>query len=440
MIELTRFRQHLQSLGPGYQQGPLLIAYSGGVDSHVLLHLCHRLEIPLRAVHVHHGLQAQADDWARHCERTCAALEIDIAILRVDATHATGESPEDAARKARYSAIGREIRRGECLLTGHHAGDQAETLLLQLMRGAGAAGLAAMPASKSFGACWHGRPLLGTSREDILAYANAHSLSWIEDPSNTNTDYDRNLMRQNILPLLNQRWPSVEKNISHSAQLQQESLELIESLARLDLIAASTDDPAVLSIIHLQALSRTRQLNLLRYWLRQRGGRAPSRNLLLQLVDSLLPAVEDARPLIQWDDSEIRRYQQGLYLLPGNTDDYSHLVKQWDGRSNIQLGRYIRVHAALGCQPGLDMRVLEEPLSLRFRQHGERIQLSGKAHHQRLKKLMAEAGIPPWQRARVPLLYVNDELACVCGYWLAEPFAARPGDPGWLPVCEYAEC
>ncbi|MGB5396951.1 MAG: tRNA lysidine(34) synthetase TilS [Gammaproteobacteria bacterium] len=439
MIELTRFRQHLQSLGPAFQQASYLIAYSGGVDSHVLLHLCQRLGLKLRAVHVHHGLQAQADGWTKHCERICAQLEVDLSVLRVDASPARGESPEDAARKARYAAFQQVLTPGECLLTGHHANDQAETLLLQLMRGAGAAGLAAMPACKPFAGSWHGRPLLEFSRADMLAYASAESLDWIEDPSNCDTDYDRNLLRRNVLPLLHERWPTVEKSISRSAALQQESLALIETLAGIDLAAVSTNDARVLSASRLQTLSRARQINLLRTWLRLHAGRSPGRNQLLQLVDSLVPAADDAAPLIQWGGIEIRRFQQHVYLLSETTEDIGKLASPWDGKSTIRLGEHISVRAAMDCTPGLDMRLLDEQLSLRFRRSGERLQVSGKAHHQRLKKLMQEAGIPPWQRARIPLLYVNDEIACVCGYWLADAYVAKPGDPGWLPVCSFSE-
>ena len=436
MIELTRFRQHLQSLGPAFGQASLLIAYSGGVDSHVLLHLCQRLELKLRAVHVHHGLQPQADDWTQHCQGICAGLGVDLAILRVDASAGSGESPEDAARKVRYAALLRELRPGEVLLTGHHANDQAETLLLQLMRGAGAAGLAAMPALKPFGAHWHGRPLLEVSRADVLAYAKQQSLHWIEDPSNANTDFDRNLVRQQILPLLHARWPAVEHSIGRSAALAQESLELIEALAAIDLAAVSTAEAGVLSITRLQTLSRARQINLLRYWLRLQAGRSPARNQLLQLVDSLVPAADDAAPLVRWGATELRRFQQRLYLLSAFTEDLTALVTPWDGKSSIRLGKQIQLRVQMDCAVGLDRRLLDENLSLRFRQHGERLQVSGKLHHQQLKKLMQEAGIPPWQRGRVPLLYVNDELACVCGYWLAQPFVAKPGEPGWLPVCE----
>ena len=417
----------------------MVVAYSGGVDSHVLLHLCQRLGQPLRAVHVHHGLQSQADAWTQHCEHVCEQLDIELTVLRVDAAPAQGESPEDAARKARYRAIAQVLTAGECLLTGHHADDQAETLLLQLMRGAGTAGLAAMPAYKSFGDYWHGRPLLAYGRSELVAYATQQSLHWIEDPSNTDTRFDRNLMRHTILPLLQQRWPAVATSLSRSAALQQESLALNETLARIDLAAVTTDQARVLSMTRLQALSRTRQINLLRYWWRLHAGRSPARNQLMQLVDSLLPAAVDAAPVIKWGNTQIRRFQQRLYLLADNSEDISTLECGWDGHTTVQLGRNIRVRAEMNCSPGLDRCLLSQKLSLRFRRGGERMRVFGNAHHQQLKKLMQDANIPPWQRARVPLLYINDELACVCGYWLAEPFAAKPGEHGWLPVCDYDE-
>lgn len=440
MIELKRFRQQLQSLTEAPAVTPpvssYLIAYSGGLDSHVLLHLCQQLELPVRAVHVHHGLQTQADAWVQHCVDICAQYKIECTVLNVDASNSNGDSPEDAARKLRYAALGDEIKAGECLLTAHHADDQAETLLLQLMRGAGTAGLAAMPAVKDFAGSWHLRPLLSYCRDEIENYAATHQLRWVEDPSNRNTDFDRNLLRQNVLPILQQRWPAYAHSLSRSAELQQQSLELNQALAAIDLAAVSTQQRSVLSISALQKLTRTRQLNLLRYWLRACGGRSPTHNVLTQLTDALLPAQIDAHALIIWGELELRCYRQQLYLLPRYQQDFSEINMHWDGKHRIELAEHVAVRSEMACTPGLDTRIFQQQLSLRFRRSGERLQLPGKTHHQDLKQLMQEAGIPPWQRARIPLLYVDDELACVCGYWLAAPFLAPADKPGWLPVCE----
>lgn len=440
MIELAWFRQHLQSLlvqlDPVQPASTYLVAYSGGLDSHVLLHLCRSLDLPVRAVHVHHGLQSQANVWAEHCASVCAQLGVEFSLVHVDAAASNGDSPEEAARKVRYEALAGELRAGECLLTAHHADDQCETFLLQLMRGAGTAGLAAMPERKVFAAGWHCRPMLLYARSDILDYARTADLHWIEDPSNVNTDFDRNLLRQNILPQLQQRWPALAHSISHSAEMQQESLELNQALAAIDLAAVTTQTSTIISITKCQALSRARQLNLLRYWLRLCAGRSPSRNLLLELMDSLLIASPQASPLLHWGQHELRRYQQKLYLLPVVTDNDAALKVVWDGEARVQLTADIVVRAVAPHSPGLDLNLRQRKLSLRFRRSGERLQVQGKHHHQDLKKLMQEAGIPPWQRTRIPLLYVDDELACVCGYWLAAPFCAAQGAPGWLPVCD----
>jgi len=439
MIELSWFRQHLLSLPmPGSLQASpsYLVAYSGGLDSHVLLHVCSRLELPVRAVHVHHGLQSQADSWVEHCTDVCAQLGIDLSVIHVNAAASNGDSPEDAARKARYAALASELKAGECLLTAHHADDQAETFLLQLMRGAGVAGLAAMPETKTFAGGWHARPLLVYSRSTIHEYARAEDLRWIEDPSNENTEFDRNLLRQTILPRLQQRWPAVARSIGNSARYQQEALELNQALARIDLAATLTQQADVLSITKLQRLSRARQLNVLRYWLRLCAGRPPSRNVLLELMDTLLSAAAQTSPLLHWGNYELRVYQQQLYFLPVVKDDFAALNVSWDGKTPVQLSENIVVTAVSMAGSGLDPCLREHNLSLRFRRSGERLQVAGKSHHQDLKKLMQEAGIPPWQRARIPLLYVDDELACVCGYWLAEDFCVPRDTPGWLPVCE----
>ena len=213
------------------------LAYSGGVDSQVLLHLLSALNkthgLNIRAVYIDHGLQQASKQWQQHCAKSCESLSIPFQSIYVNA-HAKGESPEAAARHARYGALAELISDDSCLLTAQHQDDQAETFLLQLFRGAGAAGLSAMPVYTKFSKGFHLRPLLGISQKQILDYAEHHQLSWVEDPSNQDHQYDRNYLRHSLMPLLKQRWPAIDKTLSVAAQQQAENASLINQLAQHD--------------------------------------------------------------------------------------------------------------------------------------------------------------------------------------------------------------
>ena len=243
------------------------LAYSGGLDSHALLHAMHGLRaqqrgIILCAVHVHHGLRPEADQWAAHCMSVCAALEIPCQVLHVQARPAAGESPEDAARCARYQALRDVIGAGDCLLTAHHQDDQAETLLLQLLRGAGVAGLAGMPACAAFGTGLLARPLLSHSRAELRAYAERHGLHWVEDGSNAETGYDRNYLRHEILPRLRARWPATAAVLTRSAGHCAAATDLLQILAAQDLANLRGPVQRTLKIDRLQLLDAARQESL----------------------------------------------------------------------------------------------------------------------------------------------------------------------------------
>jgi len=426
---VERFQQQLQKL----PANNYVIAYSGGMDSHVLLHLCHQLKLSVRAVYINHGLQKEAEQWSQHCADICQQLNISFKNICVNAKAATGESPEDAARNARYQALMLELKENECLLTAHHKDDQAETLLLQLFRGAGPAGLSSMPSIKHIGKASHARPLLDTSRDELLKYAKEHELNWIEDPSNKNTEFDRNFVRQEVMPLIKQRWRSVDDAISKSVSQQQDALEIIEAMAAIDLASIITQQDNVISIKALKSLSSARQLNVLRYWIRQSNKDLPTSKILHQLISSVVPAADDATPAVSWGQSEIRRYQDELYLLEKKEHDTSETLL-WKPREILvieNIGVELVAHATNN--NGLSSSLMDQQLKVCFRQGGEKIKPPGRKHSHSLKNLMQDAGIPPWERSRIPLVYLDDELVCVCGHWMASKFAVD-GD-GWLPVC-----
>jgi tRNA(Ile)-lysidine synthase len=409
-----------------------LVAYSGGLDSHVLLHLCSQsLSLPVRAVYIHHGLQDEADQWSEHCAEICTALQIPFKTIHVDASKRSGESPEETARKARYTALKSELEPGGCLLTAHHQDDQSETVLLQLFRGAGVAGLAAMPMMRESNKTFHARPLLNFSRDEVHDYAIENDLKWIEDPSNTDTDFDRNLLRHDVIPIIKNRWSQLGNSLSKVAVQQQDALEIIQAMASIDLASVVTQQPNVIDVAGLLKLSDARQLNLLRSWIHQCAHDAPTANVLHQVVQSMLLAADDAKPEVCWGESEIRRYQGKLYCLKRVEHDASETF-EWNPREKLVLKDLgVELQGEQRALPGLKPELLDKKLTVAFRQGGEKIRSAGRKNTHSLKKLMQEAGMPPWQRSRIPLVYYGEQLIAVGHYWLADEYV---NDQGWLPV------
>jgi len=273
------------------------VAYSGGLDSHALLHaLCavrDQLDVRIAALHVHHGLQAEADHWERHCRQVCAALDVDFTVLSVDARAGRGESPEAAARSARYGAITAWLPARHCLLTAQHQDDQAETLLLQLLRGSGVSGMAAMPETGPCGAGIQLRPLLGVTRAALQDYARQHGLVWIEDPSNSDTAFDRNFLRQRVMPVLRERWPAASSSLSRSAAHCAAASELLAQQAAHELQTLYGKRQGTVSASGLAALSGVRRDNVLRAWLKQHTRHSPSTAVLARIVRDVLGSRKD---------------------------------------------------------------------------------------------------------------------------------------------------
>ncbi len=465
------------------------VAYSGGVDSHVLLHAlvavrAHWPRGALGAVHIHHGLQPEADGWAEHCVATCHALGIPCVVRVVVARPGTGESPEAAARRARYAALAKVVSTGEAVLTAHHRDDQAETLLLQLLRGAGVRGLAAMPRQALLGQGWLGRPLLAVSRAALRHYAEVQGLVWVEDPSNRDLNLDRNYLRHQLMPRLSARWPACARTLSRAAAHQAEAAALLDMLGESDL--AAIVDPVVdstlvrpaapqvagrgvpgsgnstLSIGALQRLTPARQRNVLRCWLRGNAVPIPATVVLSRIQHEILPARNDAAPCVTWPGGAVRRYRDALYglrmaLAPGA---HTHLgagsvAAPVSSLAPIALGRIDLDKEVRGQWPsngvqtlvvmptgrlvvrgvagqGLSQaRLAGRRVELRFRRGGEACRPQGRGHHRHsLKKLFQEWGVPPWQRGQIPLVYVDGELVQVIGYCLCEPYAARSDELG----------
>lgn len=405
------------------------VAFSGGMDSHVLLHamsVCREnLNIDLRAVHVDHGLQPESQDWIKHCQTVCHDLNIPLTVLTVDARAAKGESPEAAARDARYAAFSELIAKNEFLLTGQHGRDQAETLFLQLLRGAGPRGLSAMPQIAELGQGYLCRPLLASSYESIKAYAADQTLQWIEDPSNQQRDFDRNMLRHDVMPKLRERWPSLDTTVSRVAAQQSETQQLLVELAEQD-SEGLLDANGSLAMLDVAELSSARQRNVLRHWLSQQGLNLPSARQLEQLQRDMFHAAADRNPCISWRGVEVRRYRDRLYAMSPLAEVDTSLRLDWQPGKTLVLPNYVGTllsHSVTGRGISLAGRS-DNQMQLRFRHGGENCQPQGKSHHTSLKKLFQKAGIPPWQRNRIPLLYVDNELAAVPGLCICEPFVA----------------
>lgn len=413
----------------------LLLAYSGGLDSQVLLH---RLATDpaltagreLRAMHVHHGLHPRADDWAMFCERCCAALEVALQVRHVDARPQFGESPEAAARRARYAALREAMDSRTALLTAHHRADQVETVLLALLRGSGPRGLAAMPASRAFPPGVLLRPLLDCERAALRDYAERHGLEWVDDPGNADPAFDRNYLRGTVIPTLRARWPAVERSLVRSARHCAEAAELLEQLAARDLNRVGDVDDT-LSVERLRDLDPARQRNLLRHWLRGRELPIPDERQLQAVLDELLTAGRDRRPLVHWPGGELRRYRDRLYaMVPLPAPPAADTVLDWDGRAPLVLpdGSCL----VLRSTPTRELpEPLRGPFTVRFRRGGERFHPAGRVHGRTLKKLLQETGIPPWWRERMPLLYRDERLIAVPGLGVAADLAAAAARADW---------
>lgn len=385
----------------GTGDAALVVGLSGGLDSVTLLHalavLPEARDRGLRAVHVHHGLHADADDWLRHCEAACAALQVPLRSVRIDVPRDGGDGLEAAARHARHAAFRAEMGEGEVLVLAHHRDDQAETFLLRALRGSGVDGLGAIRAWRRFGSGWLWRPLLGHSRAQLHAYARTHDLRWVEDPSNADVGFDRNFLRLQVLPMLRERWPHADAALARSAGLCGEAGDLLASEDARCLALVRTADASVLSRDALQSLPAPRRARVLRCWIAELGLPPLPAEGVTRVEADVLPARDDADPRFRWQDAEIRAWRDLLHagtVRPPLPKDWS---REWDGAMPLVLpdGSRLLLPGAGG---------FESSVLVHARKGGERITLAGRDHSHALKHVLQDLGIPPWVRERLPLL------------------------------------
>ncbi len=400
---------------------PLLVGYSGGLDSTVLLHWLRRCTqaagVGLRAVHVHHGLQPHADAWVHHCQQQCAALGIELVVHRVQVETGTGLGLEGAARQARRAAFVASLRDGETLALAQHQDDQAETFLLRALRGSGVDGLAAMSGDSMLAGHRLWRPLLQVPRDALHEYARAHDLHWIEDPSNDDAYADRNFLRLQVLPLLRQRWPHAAAALAGSADhcartrglLQEEDTELLAHLEAA---------PRVLSLQLLRQVSPERAARVLRTWVASHGAAPLPGRVLQQMLEEMLPSTCDRQAQVRWQDHVIQRWREHAYLLPAELPALPpDWQQEWDGRAPLALpdGGQLRL---------LGAAMFQQPMQVRARRGGERIVLPGRSHAHALKDCLQREHLAPWRRAQLPLLFADGSLLAAADVVIAAPLQA----------------
>ena len=421
----------LSSLSPSR----IRVAYSGGPDSTALLHLLARLpaarDAALCAVHVDHHMLASSQDWVRHCRRFCAGHRIPLEVREVDPGLHRERGPEGAARQVRYTALLAGSGPDTLTVTAHHQEDLAETLLLRLVRGSGPAGLAGIPQRRRFGRGWLWRPLLEVPREVLTDYVTRHDLPFVCDPSNADPRLDRGFLREAVMPVLGGRWPKVAAALARAASHQRDTRCLLEALAARDCKAA-VDSEGAFSVAVAQAWPLLRTAGALRCWLAESDLPVPEAAGIARIIGEVIGARDDAAPVLRWPGGEVRRYRGRLYAgapLPACNPCGERPWKDLSTPLALEQGR-------LWAQPergrGLAARCASRgALRVRFRRGGERCRPSGRAHSQTLKRLFQEYGVPPWERARVPLLHEGRELVAVAGWWICQGFEAAPDEPGW---------
>lgn len=409
----------------------VLLALSGGLDSSVLLHLLAAARqdflFELHAMHVHHGLSSNADNWADFCLRQCALLNVPIEVARVNVDKNSKLGIEGAARQLRYDALFNCQINGtlpDFIITAHHQDDQAETLLLQLFRGAGVKGLSSMASMDESRRLL--RPLLGVSRQALLDYATQQNLSWCDDESNDDTQYERNFVRHEIVPVLEARYQSIASILARTASHLAEANDLLERVAAEDARSLLADNS--LCLAGLRAMDMARAKNLVRWWFSQNKLSMPSAEHLAEIIQQLLNAKPDANINIHLQNLSLKRFQQRAYLCCERFVEAFDMV--WSGESSLTLpnGGQLLFRQVKGS--GLALKHGMTKLRITSRDGGERFKPDGLRPTRTLKYLFQEANIPPWLREQLPLVYWHDTLAFVPNIGIAHELKASELEQG----------
>lgn len=421
-----------QSLQPYLPAKRWLVGFSGGLDSTALLAalVAAKPRQPIVAIHVNHGLSDNAADWQRHCLTVCRDWEVEcrVEVVRV---RSSGYGWEDAARNARYQAFQSHMESGDILLLGHHRDDQAETLLFRLMRGAGPRGLGSISAQRPLGPGTLVRPLLTVSKAELETFARSAGLDWISDESNADEAYDRNYLRQQILPLLARRWPNFTERWRLTAEACQQADQLSQDLGRIDLEHCGERCERWGWSVDWECLGRMptyRRHNLLRTWAARHDLPLMCRKHLREADKQFFAAEVSSQSLLRWANGNLRFHAGRLYLTPdlGQAQDREPLVWSLDRPLSLPEGGWLSAQTGHG-----GLRVPSGQVEVRWRQGGERCRPDERGHSQSLKKLLQEYGLEPWLRDRIPLIYIDGQLAAVGDLWACKGFKARQDEVGY---------
>ncbi len=412
----------------------LVVALSGGLDSAVLATALSRAGTPfrglsLRAVHVDHGLQGAAADFRRGCEALCRRLSLPLTVIEVRVATPRGASVEAAARDARYDGLARELAVDECLLTAHHATDQAETVLLQLLRGAGLKGLAAMPLCRPLGAGWHLRPLIDVVKDELLRFAAREGIGAVADPMNGDLRFDRAFLRARVWPLLAGRWPGAAVALSRTARHAADAQALLDEAAA-PLMSALRDGDG-LSVTGLRALSASRRANVVRQWIATRAARTdpPPTARLREGLRQILDADEARLPSMVWGAHALRRYRDRLLITAAHPPRMSG-QRAWPPFSgDLALGPALGTLRWSARGGGLNPDRLDA-VSVRGRRGGETLKPQRAAKVQSVQHLCQSLGVLPWMRDALPFVYAGASLVAVGDLWQDARFCVPAGARG----------
>jgi tRNA(Ile)-lysidine synthase len=417
-----------------------VVALSGGADSAGLLAAAAVLDtafrgLRVRAVHIDHGLQAAAASFGEACTALCERLHIPLTVIRVMVQTPPGASIEAAARDARYAALEQELKPGECLLTAHHSEDQAETLLLQALRGAGLKGMSAMPICRPLGRGWHLRPLLDVPQRELLAFGARVAGVSVIDPMNENLRFDRGYLRRRVWPLIESRWPGAAATLARTARHAADAQDLLDRAAAADV--GRLRDGDALSVPGLRAMSARERINALRFWLCDANVEPPSAARLNEALRQIFEAKADHLPSIVWGEYALRRYRQRVFLTDAHPPRLEG-TRHWRAAPDSQVdlgpnsGR-LRWVSQIG---GIDARRLPDTVIVRRRDGGEILKPGAKAKSQSVQHLCQSQGVLPWMRDALPLVFAGDALIAVADLWMDARWCVAPLEPGFAVVWE----
>ena len=410
------------------------IAFSGGMDSTVLLHVMKNIideKSQIRAIHINHNIVDNSKVWTKTCKSICKNFGIDIEIISLEVTH-NGYGLEAAARDERYKKLKEKLYENEYLLTAHHEEDQMETVFLRMARGTGLDGLQGINEKYSFGEGIIFRPMLEVSKTSVMDYAKEHQLKWVEDSSNQDTHFDRNFLRKKIIPQFRERWPSIASSVSRLSQLSAQNIKILNQIAEEDIgpIANMNELP----LAKLLDKSFERANNMLRYIILANGMSIPSMKTLQDGLKEMLDPETD-KSVIAWKDYCIRKYKNHLYFL-SNSDLEPNKVDvriPWEIGKTVNLGENIgTIEATFIHGDGLSIEKCKNKLTISYRQGGELIKPIGHRINKSLKNLFQENQILPWMRDKIPLIYYQDELVSVADLWFNQNYVASQNEAGFV--------